>query len=95
MAPHEAASAGILTTSLVLIAFVGMYIVISTKDRNDRYVQSPSSGSVKPPSSAQSAQSAISSLFSSLSSEDIGEGKSSTKRHKKHRGNKRKSYKRK
>ena len=92
MAPHEAASAGILTSSLVLIAFVGMYIVISTKDRNDRYVQSPSSGSVKPPSSAQSA---ISSLFSSLSSGDVGEGKSSTKRHKKHRGNKRKSYKRK
>ena len=37
MAAHEAASAGILTSSLVLIAFVAMYIVISNKDKNDRY----------------------------------------------------------
>jgi hypothetical protein len=70
MAAHEAASAGILTSSLVLIAFVAMFIIFGNKDKNDRY---------------EAETSAMG---------DLGEGKSSTKRHKKHRKSKRKSFKR-
>ena len=43
MAPHKAASAGILTSSLVLIALLALGIVGSNKDKNDRFVDQPSS----------------------------------------------------
>jgi hypothetical protein len=37
MSPHKAASVGILTSSLVLIALLALGIIGSNKDKNDRY----------------------------------------------------------
>jgi hypothetical protein len=79
MAAHEAVSAGILTSSLVLIAFVAMFIVIGNKDKNDRYVSQGSQGS-------QGSQ-----RYSSIM-EDVAEGLNISKRHRRHK-NKRKSHK--
>ena len=83
MSQHKAVSLGILTSSLCLIGILVLGIFSSNKDKNDRYVSSPSFGST------HSAPSLLSS-----STEDVGEGRSATRRHKKYRKSKRKSFKR-